>query len=152
LEIARQIGDRKGEGNYLGNLATIYTGQKDYIGALRLHEEALVIARRVFDRANEGNQLGNIAEVHLEMGNLAKASRAAKNALSLAKEIGSVHLEALHGVTLARVLSMQRDYASAVRYAAKSWRLLQDVLGREHEDTRAARKVVMSCWRALRRS
>jgi hypothetical protein len=47
--IAREIGDRRGEGNALGNLGIAYAGLGETTKATPLLEQALVIARAIKD-------------------------------------------------------------------------------------------------------
>jgi tetratricopeptide (TPR) repeat protein len=51
LEIAREIGDRRGEGNRLGNLGTAYKRLGDSARARKLWEQAL----RIFEDIEDPN-------------------------------------------------------------------------------------------------
>ena len=55
LAIAREIGDRQGEGVALGNLGICYYSLGDYPRAIDHHEQALAIAREIGDRQGEGS-------------------------------------------------------------------------------------------------
>ena len=56
----REIGDRRGEGNALGNLGSAYFQLGDARRAIGYYEQALVISREIGDRRGEGNALGNL--------------------------------------------------------------------------------------------
>ena len=60
LEIAREIGDRRGEGNCLGNLGNAYADLGQVEQAIQHYQQALEIAREIGDRRGEGHDLGNL--------------------------------------------------------------------------------------------
>ncbi|MBC7259162.1 MAG: tetratricopeptide repeat-containing protein, partial [Chloroflexi bacterium] len=60
LQIHREIGDRRGEGNALGNLGLAYAALGDPRRAIAFYEQALEIAREIGDRRGEGADLGNL--------------------------------------------------------------------------------------------
>jgi len=60
LEIARAIGDRRSEGNTLGNLGIAYAALGNVRQAIAYYEQALAITREIGDRRGEGNALGNL--------------------------------------------------------------------------------------------
>jgi tetratricopeptide (TPR) repeat protein len=47
LYISREIGDRLGEGKALNNLAVVFTGLGDYVGAIDYMEQVLTIFREI---------------------------------------------------------------------------------------------------------
>ena len=59
-EAARRLGDRRGEGNHLGNLGTAYRALGEVGRAIEQYEGALAIAREIGDRRNEGNWCWNL--------------------------------------------------------------------------------------------
>src|ERR1043165_9788774 len=62
LTIAREIGDRRGEGNALCNLGVVYYSQGNAQRAIHLYEQYLTIAREIGDRRGEGSALCNRSE------------------------------------------------------------------------------------------
>jgi len=60
LAIAREIGDRRGEGNHLGNLGNAYYRLGYPSQAIEYHQQALAIAREIGDRRREGNHLDSL--------------------------------------------------------------------------------------------
>ena len=54
LAIAREIGDRRGEGADLGNLGLAYADLGEPRKAIEFYEQALAIAREIGDRRGEG--------------------------------------------------------------------------------------------------
>ena len=55
LAIAREIGDRRGEGNALGNLGTAYAALGQVERAIDLLEQALRIGREIKTRGSFGS-------------------------------------------------------------------------------------------------
>ena len=58
LKIAKEIGDRAGEGRAYGNLGNAYQSLGDYQKAIEYHEKRLKIAKEIGDRAGEGGAYG----------------------------------------------------------------------------------------------
>ena len=87
LKIAREIGDRRGEGNCLGNLGLAYSDLGELKKAIEYYEQALKIAREIGDRRGEGNQLGYMGEAYIS-GRAKKAIDYYEQALKIEREIG----------------------------------------------------------------
>ncbi len=68
LAIHREIGDRRGEGNDLGNLGGAYLQLGDARRAIGYYEQALAIRREIGDRRGEGNDLGNLGNAYRQLG------------------------------------------------------------------------------------
>ena len=73
LAIARETGDRQGEGNRLGNLGLCHYGLGEYRRAIELHTQALAIARETGYRRSEGIGLGNLGLCHYSLGEYRRA-------------------------------------------------------------------------------
>ena len=71
LAIAREIGDRRGEGTDLGNLGNAYADLGQVRRAIEYYEQALAIAREIGDRRGEGNTLGNLGLLLKQQGDVA---------------------------------------------------------------------------------
>ena len=54
LKLAKEIGDRAGEGAAYGNLGNAYDSLEDYQKSIEYHEKHLKIAKEIGDRAGEG--------------------------------------------------------------------------------------------------
>jgi len=84
LEIARQIGDKQGEGNAYGNLGNAYSRLGDYPKAIEYHQKNLEIARQIGDKQGEGNAYGNLGNAYSRLGDYPKAiEQAIKGSLIL---------------------------------------------------------------------
>jgi tetratricopeptide (TPR) repeat protein len=54
LTMAKEVGDRAGEGRAYANLGNAYRSQGDFSKAIQYHAQELTIAKEVGDRAGEG--------------------------------------------------------------------------------------------------
>ena len=54
LRIAKELGDRAGEGSAYGNLGNAYRHLGDFKQAVKYHNQRLSIAKELGDRAGEG--------------------------------------------------------------------------------------------------
>ena len=88
LAIAKEIGDRRGEGIVLGNLGLAYSDLGEPKKAIKFYEQALAVVREIGDRWGEGTSLGNLGVAYSELGELRKAIEFCKQALAIAREIG----------------------------------------------------------------
>ena len=89
LVIAREIGDRQGEGNALGNLGYAYARLGEVEKTIRFHEQALVISREIGDRQSEGAVLGNLGLAYARLGEVEKAAALLRQAEAIGKQIGN---------------------------------------------------------------
>ena len=87
LVIGREIGDRLGEGNALGNLGSAYANLGDVRKAMEFFEQALLITRETGDRRGEANSLWNSALALEKLGGQAQAIARAEAALRIYEAI-----------------------------------------------------------------
>ena len=73
LKIAKEIGDRDGEGRAYGNLGTTCESAGDYRKATECHEKHLQIAIEIGDRAGEGRAYGNLGTTLQSQGDFRNA-------------------------------------------------------------------------------
>ncbi len=85
---AVRVGDRRGEGNAVGNLGNAYFALGDARKAIEQHEQALAIAREIGDRRGEGNAVGNLGLAYADLGDARKAIELYEEVLVIAREIG----------------------------------------------------------------
>ena len=88
VDAAREIGDRRGEGNALGNLGLAHAALGDARRAIEYHEQALEVAREIGDRGGEGSALGNLGNAHAALGDARRAIEYHEQALEVVREIG----------------------------------------------------------------
>ena len=88
LTIAKNTGDRAGEGRAYGNLGNACQCLGDFKQALEYHNQHLSIAKEVGDRAGEGRAYGNLGNACQGLGNFKQALEYHNQDLSIAKEVG----------------------------------------------------------------
>ena len=76
LAIARQVGDRAGEGQAYGNLGIAYQSLADFSRAIEYYAQRLAIAKEVGDRAGKGRAYNNLGTCHLYLNALSYAGTA----------------------------------------------------------------------------
>jgi tetratricopeptide (TPR) repeat protein len=116
LVIAREIGDRHGEGNQLGNLGIAYRDLGQVEKAIKYYEQALVIAREIGDRRREGIWLGNLGIAYRDLGQVEKATEYHEQALEIAQEIGHRYLEVNELVNKGNIISDISEFDNAVKF------------------------------------
>ncbi len=72
--IAKEIGDRQGEGADLGNLGLAYSDLGQVEKAIEYYEQALVIFKKIGDRRGEGADLGNLGLAYSDLGQVRKGN------------------------------------------------------------------------------
>ena len=93
LTIAREIGDKRNEGTWLGNLGSDYANLDEISKAIEFYEKQLVIAREVGDLRGEGNALGNLGITVHNLGKTDKGISQMKQALTIFQTIESPKAE-----------------------------------------------------------
>ncbi|MFN8466307.1 MAG: tetratricopeptide repeat protein [Caldilineaceae bacterium] len=94
LAIAREIGDRRGEGAALGNLGLAYAALGEPRRAIDLYEQDLVIAREIGDRRGEGIACWNLGLAYEKEGDLAQAITNMQVCVDYERELGHPDAEA----------------------------------------------------------
>ncbi len=82
----REIKDRQGEGETLGNLGISYEKQDNYSKAIEYAQRALEIAQEIKDRQGEARAMGNLGNAYDQLGNYAKAISYHHQQLAIARE------------------------------------------------------------------
>jgi tetratricopeptide (TPR) repeat protein len=85
---ARKIGDRRGEGNALGNLGNAYADLGEPRRAIECFEQVLTIMREIGDRRGEGAELNNLGNAYAALGDTRRAIAHYEQHLVIAREIG----------------------------------------------------------------
>jgi tetratricopeptide (TPR) repeat protein len=83
LAIAREIGDRRGEGSQLGNLGNAWRYLGEVSRAIKYLEQALIQIRESGDRRNEGFHLANLGNAYQALGKLQEAYRRWQESLAV---------------------------------------------------------------------
>ena len=88
LKIAKELGDRLGEGNAYGSLGNAHLSLGDLKTAIDYYKSHLEIAEELGDRLGEGKLYGNLGNAHRNLGNLKTAIDYYERHLKIAKELG----------------------------------------------------------------
>jgi tetratricopeptide (TPR) repeat protein len=118
LAIHREAGDRRREGNVLGNLGILHLHQRRPEKSRQILEQALAIFREVDNRRAEGSMLSNLGAVCMELGLPVEARRLYEQALAIHREVGNRRGE---GMTLGNLVWVARltvgDAATAMHWS-----------------------------------
>ena len=88
LKIAKEDGDRSGEGKGYCNLGNAYDGLGDFEKAIEYHERHLRIAKEVGDMPGEGKAYGNLGTACHRLGDFRKAIDYQERLLKISKDLG----------------------------------------------------------------
>ena len=127
LVIAREIGEKHGEGMALGNLGTAYADLGDAHKAIEYYEQALVIAREIGDRIGESVRLGNIGNQYEVIGDDDKAFSCFAQSLEIKREIGDRQGEAIFLYDIGNIYIARGNYRKATEYFQQSIRIADEI-------------------------
>ena len=133
LKIAKEIGDRAGEGGAYGNLGIAYQSLGDYQKAMEYHEKHLKIAKEIGDRAGEGGAYGNLGISYRSLGDYEKAIEYHEKRLKIAKEIGDRAGEGGAYGNLGIAYQSLGDYQKAMEYHEKHLKIAKEIGDRAGE-------------------
>jgi tetratricopeptide (TPR) repeat protein len=113
---ARRLGDRRGEGNSLGNLGNAYADLGEYQRAIETLEQHLTVAREIGDRRGEGQALGNLGIAYKNLGEYQRAIAYHEQSLAVKREIGDRRGEGNSLGNLGIAYSSLGEYQRAIDY------------------------------------
>ena len=116
LAIAKEVGDRAGEGGAYGNLGCAYESQGHLAKAIKYQTQCLAIAKEVGDRAGEGGAHANLGIAYDSQGGHAKAIHYHGQPLAIAKELGDRAGEGRAYGCLGNCHMHLNEYVKAVAY------------------------------------
>ncbi|OYQ66127.1 hypothetical protein B9G53_05280 [Pseudanabaena sp. SR411] len=87
LAIAKQMGNRQGEGLVLGNLGNIYDSIGQPQKAIELFQQSLAIAKQLGDREGEGTMFLSLGNVYNSLGKYQEAINFYQQSLVIAKQL-----------------------------------------------------------------
>jgi tetratricopeptide (TPR) repeat protein len=119
LAIAKEIGDRRGEGGLLGNLGQTYSDLGQVEKAIEYSEKALVIKHEIGDSYGEATHLAILGHSLILQNKLEKAIREYDKAVSIAEETKNRQNqnEARYGQALSGVIALRMDETKAAKDA-----------------------------------
>ena len=133
LAIAREMGDRRGEGTALANLGNTFSTLGDDGKAIGFHEQHLAVARAVKDRSGEGKALGNLGNSYANLGDASKAIAFYEQALAIAREIGDQRGEGNALGSLGNAFYFLGDAHKAIKFYEQALVLMQKLGERQTE-------------------
>ena len=133
MKIAKEIGDRAGEGEAYGNLGNRYQSLGDYRKAIEYNEKHLKIAIENGDRAGEGEAYGNLGNRYQSLGNYRKAIEYNEKHLKIAIEIGDRAGEGGAYGNLGNAYHSLGDYRKALEYHEKRLKIAKEIGDRAGE-------------------
>ncbi|WP_440955461.1 tetratricopeptide repeat protein [Methanosarcina sp. Mfa9] len=133
LKIAKEIGDRRGEGADLGNLGNAYRNLGEPRKAIEYYEQALKISKEIGDRRGEGNHLGNLGNAYSDLGEPRKAIEYYEQALKIAKEIGDRRGEGNHLGNLGLAYRNLGEPRKAIEYYEQALKIAKEIGDRRGE-------------------
>jgi tetratricopeptide (TPR) repeat protein len=94
LEIQRELGNRQGEANSLGNLGGTYQSLGEYQRAIDFQQQSLEIQRKLGNRQGEAASLGNLGGAYQALGEYQRAIDFQQQSLEIERELGNRQGEA----------------------------------------------------------
>jgi len=133
LTIAKEVGDRAGEGAAYGNLGNAYQLQGDFSKAIEYQKKLLAITKEVGNRAEEGRAYGKLGCAYEALWASAKAIVYHKKNLAIAKEVGDRPGEGMALGNLASAYDSQGDFFKAIEYHTQCLAIQKEVGDRAGE-------------------
>ncbi|XP_074609557.1 tetratricopeptide repeat protein 28-like [Acropora palmata] len=127
LNIAKEIGDRAGEGGAYGNLGIAYNSLGDFRKSIEYHEKHLKIAKDIGDRAGEGKAHGNLGNAYFSLGDFRKTIEYHEKDLKIAKEIGDRAGEGRAHGNLGIAYKSLGDFRKAIEYHEKHLKIAIEI-------------------------
>ena len=134
LKIAKEVGDRSGEGTAYANLGNAYRTLGNLEKAKEYHEKHLEIAKEVGDRSTEGGAYGNLGNAYQSVGNLGQAKECHEKDLKIAKEVGDRSGEGTAYGNLGNAYQSLGNFQKAIEYHEKDRKIAKKVGDRSGEE------------------
>jgi len=133
LAIARETGNRRGEGSALGNLGGCHYSLGDYRLAIDLYTRALAIDRDIGNRQGEGNRLAGLGLCHYSLGDYRLAIDLYTRALAIDRDIGNRQGEGIALGNLGLCHVELGDYRQAIDLHTEALAIARDTGARQVE-------------------
>jgi CHAT domain-containing protein/Tfp pilus assembly protein PilF len=133
LAIMREIKDRPGEGQVLGNLGNAYEALGNYDKAIESYQQSLTIAREINDRIGEGAAIGNLGAIYANQGEYNKAIESYKQSLAIAQAIGDKAGESNTLNNLGIAHHVKSDLKQAIEYYTQGLTIARAISDRRME-------------------
>ena len=131
LEIAREIGDRRGEGATLGNLGLAYCYLGEYRRAIDFHEQSLAISRDIRNRQGEGRDLGHLGNAYCYLGEYRRAIDFHEQRLEIVRDIGDRHGQGVTLSGLGNAYNNLGEYRRAIDFHEQALAISREIGARQ---------------------
>ena len=129
--IAKEVGDRAGEGIAYSKLGNAYGRLGKFQEAIEYHSQHLSIAKEVGDRAGEGIAYCNLGTTYHSLAKFEEAIEYHKQGLSIAKEVGDRVREGRVCRNLGDAYYRLRKFQEAIEYHNQSLSIAKEVGDRD---------------------
>lgn len=133
LALARQLQNKRREGEALNNLGNANWSMGDVRKAIEIYEQLLANEREIGDRDGEGAALGNLGLAYADLGDLHKAIEFHEQSLMIARETGNRRGE---GAALGNLGNAYKDMGEthkAIEYYQQALAVAREVGDRQGE-------------------
>ncbi|PFX13282.1 Tetratricopeptide repeat protein 28 [Stylophora pistillata] len=127
LEIAKEVGDKAGEGESYGNLGIAYIGLGQFKTAIGYHQRHLEIAKEVGDKAGEGKSYANLGIAYIGLGQFKTAIGYHQRHLEIAKEVGDKAGEGRSYANLGCAYQGLGQFKTAIGYHQRDLEIAKEV-------------------------
>ena len=133
LEIAREIGYRRGESAALNNLGGVYYVLEQYTQAIDFHQQSLEIDREIGDRDGEGGSLCNLGNSYKDLGQYERAIEFYQQALEVQREVKNRNFESNSLEGLGNAYYSLGQYQQAIDFYQQSLEIRREIGDRHGE-------------------
>ena len=127
LEIAEQVGDKRGAAAALLGIGNVHLYQGNYTKALEDYHKSLRIAEEIDDRTGIARVLNNIGSVYQSQGNYNEALELHHKSLRILEEIGDKDGIAVLLNSIGSIHRSQGNYIEALEQYHKSLRIREEI-------------------------
>lgn len=120
MDIARELGDRRSEGNQLGNLGNIFADLGNTHKAIEYYEQALLINQEIGNHNGEAATLGNLGVLYHDfLGEIPRAIEYYQQQLTIVHDTGDRDGEGTVLGNLGEAFANLGNYTDAIRFVAE---------------------------------
>jgi tetratricopeptide (TPR) repeat protein len=133
LVIAKEVGDRAGEGESYGLLGMAYQSLGKFSNAIEYHMQSLAIAKEVGDRTRQGAAYLSLGIAYKARLEFSKAIECYTQRLAIAKEVGDRAGEGTAYGNLGNAHGSLGDFSQAIKYHTQCLEIAKEVGNRRTE-------------------
>ena len=127
LKLAKELGDKAGEGESYCNLGNAFGGLGDFKTAMEYHERHLKIAEELGDKAGEGISYCNLGNAFHGLGDFKTAMEYHERHLKIAKELRDKAGEGYSYCNLGNAFRGLGDFKTAMEYYERHLKIAKDL-------------------------